>query len=224
MLSRASVALLFLSSTAASSILCPSALRAKSASFATQYRDRFATPDTAATTLPERAALAFWGGCQHQANVRALNNFPRLSARLNRLRTLERQWLDARYTLASLAGGGSILQDLRASADADLEAHQARLVRLTTSRAGAATSAAVQTKQKQLAAQVKRQTDALAQQVLADLPSAPAPEDWKREVERLKSAYTGIQAIAGPAVDATSLEIYSFLGEQLQSLAEVVPN
>jgi hypothetical protein len=95
-----------------------------------------------------------------------------------------------------------------------LELHLTRLIALTTTRAGAATSPAIRSRQARAVARIEARLRRLKNPTKADLAYTDRAS-WTAAVRDYEAAYRGLMPIAGPGVNAASLEIYEFVAKGL---------
>ncbi len=156
-----------------------------------------------------------WADCKNAQNILSLKNFPKLKARLIHLRKLEWDFILAESDLASqTSGGGTMYAHTPARFATSIELHLEKLIKLTTTKAGAVTSSGIQAKYKKasfaLVARFKRVNNPSKATLEYTTKTA-----WLETVKKYQTAFMGIKSILGNKVDAASLEIIEFLAQGL---------
>ena len=144
-----------------------------------------------------------------------LQDFPKLKTRLVQLRKLEWDFILAESDLASqTSGGGTMFAHMPARFATSIELHLEKLIKLTTTKAGAVTSSKIQTEYKKastvLLARFKRVNNTSKATLEYTTKTA-----WLETVKTYEKAFAGIKPIMGDKIDAASLEIIGFLAQGL---------
>ena len=187
---------------------CQVVFKYKLDDFLTEYQKRSSLGDSEAGQ--DQSAI-YWANCKHKQNLKKLENFPKLKARLEQLGKLEYQFMYAESDLASQAAGGGTLYSHSANRfGIEVELHLERLIKLTTTKAGAVISSGIRARYK------KANAELVARFKRVEHPSKAMLEysslkDWLETVKTYKSAFLGIKPILGNKIDAASLEIIEFL-------------
>ena len=171
----------------------------------------------AAFSVQEAAAL-HWAGCKNQQNRQRLRGYPKLAARLEQLGTLEGEFVTAQRQLASLKNGGGTYNEARFAPTVEL--HLETLIRLTTSKAGAVTSAKIRSHY----ARTKLEIETRIARVIAKPEPYLAPgtnadqtalQSWRAWALEYRKTYRQILALIGSQKNAASLEVLEFLDTSL---------
>ncbi len=166
-------------------------------------------------------AATYWANCKHDANLVRLKAFPALKARLTNLYLLEWRFIDAETELASLvSGGGTMYPHGAARFGPTVELHIEKLIALTTSKAGAAQSAAINARyaaaKRTLEARLKRvQTPKPFVETYSKAESEAKCKDWLEFAKDYNQAYLNIRKTIGSRIDATSVVVIEFLADGL---------
>jgi hypothetical protein len=191
---------------------CSAVLKYTPDNFLTEYGKR---TDFGGSEAGQDQAASVWADCKNAQNMAKLKNFPKLKARLIELRKLEWDFILAESDLASqTSGGGTMFAHMPARFATSIELHFERLIKLTTTKAGAVTSRAIQTEYK------KASTALTARFKRVNNPSKTTLEytnktAWLETVKAYEKAFVGIKPIMGAKADAASLEIIGFLAQGL---------
>jgi hypothetical protein len=160
------------------------------------------------------SAGTIWADCKHKANLVLLGNFPRTAERVSKLRTLENQLFSAETYLAyHQAGGGTMYPHGRARFQPEIELHIERVIKLTTTRAGAATSSEIKSRYQRAINTVKANLKRIKNPTRQDLEYT-LRKDWDATARLYEAAWNAIVLIAN-APDAASLEIVEFVARGL---------
>jgi hypothetical protein len=169
----------------------------------------------------QEAAALYWAGCKGEQNTQRLRRYPKLAARLARLRGLEVEFSATQLSLANLKNHSSV-DNTYASIAPSLQLHFEVLIRLTTSKAGAVTNASIRSRY----AKAKLEIESRIARVIAKPyqygQPGPNPDfdfemekmvlQWrKKEVLTYQKAYRKILALIGSRQNAASLEVLEFL-------------
>jgi hypothetical protein len=158
---------------------------------------------------------SIWADCKNAQNLAKLKNFPKLKARLIELRKLEWAFILAESDLASqTSGGGTLYAHMPARFATSLELQLERLIKLTTTKAGAVTSSRIQARYKKASAALTTRFKRVNNPSKATLEYT-TKKAWLETVKKYEKAFTGIKPIMGNKVDAASLEIIEFLAQGL---------
>ncbi len=180
--------------------------------FLTEYGKR---TDFGGSEAGQDQGASVWADCKNAQSMAKLKNFPKLKARLIHLRKLEWDFILAESDLASqTSGGGTMFAHMPARFATSIELHLEKLIKLTTTKAGAVTSSKIQTEYKKastvLAARFKRVNN--PSKATLEYTTKKA---WLETVKSYEKAFAGIKPIMGVKVDAASLEIIGFLAQGL---------
>ena len=190
---------------------CNVALKYTPDDFLTEYGKR---TDFGGSEAGQDEGANVWAECKNAQNLIKLKNFPKLKARLMQLRKLEYQFILAESDLASqTSGGGTMFAHMPARFSTAIELHQERLIKLTTTKAGAVTSSSIARYKKansSLQARFKR-----IENPSKDTLQYSNKLDWMNAVKTYEAAFTSIKPILGSKIDAASLEILEFLAKGL---------
>ncbi len=160
-------------------------------------------------------AASVWADCKNAQNILSLKNFPKLKARLIQLRKLEWDFILAESDLASqTSGGGTMFAHMPARFATSIELHLEKLIKLTTTKAGAVTSSKIQTEYKKASAALATRFKRVNNPSKATLEYTNK-KAWMETVKTYEKAFAGIKPILGNKVDAASLEIIGFLAQGL---------
>ncbi len=196
---------------------CSEALKRSPAAFS----DLFVAKTSDGSEVGLDQAATYWANCQHDANLVSLKALPALKARLTNVYLLEWKFIDAETELAALvSGGGTMYPHGAARFGPTVELHMGKLIALTTSKAGAAQSAAINaryaTAKRTLEARLKRvQTPKPFVDTYSKAESDAKRKDWLEFAKDYNQAYLNIRKTIGSRVDATSLVILEFLAKGL---------
>lgn len=160
-------------------------------------------------------AMGDWAKCLDAKTNLKLKGNPKLTARLKVLESEQWNFLDAVWGIASQeAGGGTMFAHGLARMAPTVAEHRARLVTLTTSKKGAATSPQIVSRYdaaiKSVEARIKAyQNPSPSQLELAD------KAEYLGYAKTAQAAWKKILPIAGPKKDAAGLEIVEFMASSL---------
>ncbi len=156
-----------------------------------------------------------WADCKNAQNLAKLKNFPKLKARLIELRKLEWDFILAESDLASqTSGGGTMFAHMPARFATSIELHLEKLIKLTTTKAGAVTSSRIRAEYKKASAALAARFKRVNNPSKATLEYT-TKKAWMETVKTYEKAFAGIKPILGNKVDAASLEIIGFLAQGL---------
>jgi hypothetical protein len=181
-------------------------------------------PDNASE---QEAAALHWAGCKGEQNAQRLRGYPKLAARLERLRDLEIQFIATHFSLAKPKKPFNI-DNIYARIAPTIQLHFEALIRLTTSKAGAVTNTAIRTRH----AKAKLEIKSRIARVIAKPQVYGEPEmnpDIDFEMEKMlaqfrketmrwqQKTYRKILALIGAQRNAASLEVLEFLNTILSA-------
>lgn len=160
-------------------------------------------------------AAGYWAGCKRQDNLRRLQNYPSLKARLEQLRKL---YLDLRRAETEIAleyyGGGTLYSHTLSRSVTGLEEHLSDLISLTTRSLGRAEgdrfSGSYDYALSQVEGYIKSLRGFSDKQIELSTRSR-----WNAAIARYEAAYRGILKVAGTRKDATSATILGFVNSPL---------
>jgi hypothetical protein len=189
---------------------CSLVLKYTPENFLTEYGKR---SDFGGSEAGQDQGAGVWADCKNAQNLAKLKNFPKLKARLIQLRKLEVDFIVAE-SASQTSGGGTLYAHMPARFVTSIELHLEKLIKLTTTKAGAVTSKAIQTEYKKantaLTARFKRVNN--PSKATLEYTSKTA---WLETVKKYETAFAGIKPIMGVKADAASLEIIGFLAQGL---------
>lgn len=168
----------------------------------------------------DQAAL-YWAGCKYTANLEKLVKSPTLKARLVNLNRLTEEFIGAETELAySAAGGGTMYPHGQARFQPFVQLHLEKLIALTTSKAGATQSSAINARyaaaKKSLEARIKRvQTPKPYVDGDSKADADAKRKQWLASAQNYSKAYQNIRKTIGSRVDATSVVVIEFLAKGL---------
>lgn len=166
------------------------------------------------------SAGTIWADCKHKTNLVLLKSFPKTAERVLKLRALENQVFSAETYLAyQQAGGGTMYPHSRNRFQPEIELHMERVIKLTTTRAGAATSSTIKSRYQKAIVTMNANLKRIKNPTRQDLEYTKR-QDWDTEARRYEAAWNAILLIAN-APDAASLEIVEFVARGLW-MADVV--
>lgn len=159
-------------------------------------------------------AHAYWANCKRADNLKRLEKYPQLKGRLEQMRNLYRQLRTLETDLAlNYFGGGTLYTHILARSGPELETHLSDLIGLTTSTAGAATSAAIASANDLYETDIRQRIQAMA--ALANHPQLSQPQQWNLTVKRYEDAFKQLLSIAGNRKDVTRLLILRYIDSNL---------
>ncbi len=180
--------------------------------FLTEYGKR---TDFGGSEAGQDQAASVWADCKNAQGMAKLQNFPKLKARLIQLRKLEWDFILAESDLASqTSGGGTMFAHMPARFATSIELHLEKLIKLTTTKAGAFTSSKIQTEYKKASAVLAARFKRVNNPSKATLEYT-TKKAWLETVKSYEKAFAGIKPIMGDKIDAASLEIIGFLAQGL---------
>jgi hypothetical protein len=207
----ANIALGFSSLTTNPAFSCSDALRRTP-----QAWSEFHTVEHSDTSeLAQDQAAALWASCKSRSNQALLKSRPKSKARLNKLKSLEFQFMKDETDLASLkAGGGTLYRHGLARFKTDLELHLETMIVVTASKAGAKQSTSISERYKS----AKKIIEARIAKVKTPLPAIPYDafpgvveglrKQWTTTAKHYKLTYDSILKLIGTRInEASTLEL-----------------
>jgi hypothetical protein len=181
-------------------------------------------PDNASE---QEAAALYWAGCKGEQNAQRLRGYPKLAARLERLRDLEIQFIVTQLPSVSMKNRDGI-DNTYARIAPILQLHFEALIRLTTSKVGAVTNSAIRTRY----AKAKLEIETRIARVIAEPQVYGEPEmnpdsDFEKEkvlaqfrkitMHWKQKTYRKILSLIGSQRNAANLEVLEFLNNSLSA-------
>jgi hypothetical protein len=180
--------------------------------FLTEYGKR---TDFGGSEAGQDQGASVWADCKNAQSILSLKNFPKLKARLIALRKLEWDFILAESDLASqTSGGGTMFAHMPARFATSIELHLERLIKLTTTKAGAVTSSKIQVEYRKASAALTARFKRVNNPSKATLEYTTKTA-WMDTVKTYEKAFAGIKPIMGNKADTASLEIIGFLAQGL---------
>jgi hypothetical protein len=160
-------------------------------------------------------AMGEWASCLDGKTNLKLKSNPKLAARLKLLETEQWNFLTAVWDIAGAeAGGGTMFAHGLARMAPTVAEHRARLVALTTSKKGAASSATIVSRYDAAVKSVNARIKAYQSPSASQLEFTNKTE-YLGYAKNVQDAWKKILPIAGPKKDAAGLEIVEFMASSL---------